>query len=446
MNSRNPVLNETMALSRFVLCSENNDQAEWLGNTLGKWGTLWQEGSEPEVLLTRVIALNPLLVLLDFSGHVPALEGEVSLRSENRMGAINRAIDLARALKIIAPNLPLVAIGTMAFPEGAIAAWRAGLSDFIDISAPSDEAREVVQRVLSNAPVSAPVPAPVPVQVKRGQLVTLLGARPGVGSSTLSAHLADLFQRRVQSRSGGKAVAAASRVALLDLGLPAGDGKLYLSTHGNFDFAEAVRNLRRLDETLVNTALARSAGGVTVISLPFNLSDMRTVSHHDALELLDRLRTYFDVLIADLGGFSNQEFVTNLAGASDHVWLVSDQSVGALVSLADTLTVLGEALPGDRKRQVIVSRYDERFGMGAMQIAERFGLPLLAILPERTRKLLSSANRGKLLHEVAPQDSYVKAIEGLVDQLIAPAADNAALPEKQGLGRWLPKFIQRQLT
>ncbi|MGZ9712882.1 pilus assembly protein CpaE [Glaciimonas sp. GNP009] len=436
MNARNPAANSVTELSRFVLCSENNEQAEWLGNTLGKWGALWQERSDLAVLLPRVIELNPLLVLLDFSGH-GAPEDPAFLRSENSVGAIARAVELAHALKLAAPNLPLVAIGTMAFPEGAIAAWRAGLSDFIDITAPSDEAREVVQRVLSTSAALIPVP------IKRGQLVTLLGARPGVGSSTLAVHLADIFQRRVQSRSGSKTGAVASRVALLDLGLPAGDGKLYLSTHGNFDFAEAVRNLRRLDETLVHTALARSPGGVTVISLPFNLSEMRTVSHHDALELLDRLRTYFDVLITDLGGFSNQEFITNLTGASDHVWLVTDQSVGALVSLADTLTILGEPLPGDNKRQLVVSRYDERFGMGAMQIAERFGLPLLAVLPERTRKLLSSANRGKLLHEVAPQDNYVKAIEGLVDELIDPLADAPQRP-RQGLGRWIPKMLQRK--
>ncbi|KAF3998824.1 AAA family ATPase [Glaciimonas immobilis] len=427
-------LNEITTLSRFVLCSENNQQAEWLGHALEKWGTLWQEHSDVATLLPRIIDRKPLLVLLDFSGFGSA-ERSVIPHSDECIAAIARAVELAHALKSAAPDLPLVAIGSMAFPEGAIAAWRAGLSDFVDISAPSEEAHEVIQRVLSKAIV------PSPVVLKRGQLVTLVGARPGVGASTLSAHLADLFQRRVQNRSGDKSAAISSRVALLDLGLPAGDGKLYLTTNGNFDFAEAVRNLRRLDETLVHTALSRSPGGVTVISLPFNLSEMRTVSHHDALALLDQLRTYFDVLIADLGGFSNQEFITNITGASDHVWLLTDQSVGALVSLADTVKVLGEVPAGERKRQLVVNRYDERFGMSAQQIAERFGLPLLAVLPERTRKLFASANLGKLLHEVAPQDGYVRTVEGLIDHLITP---HAAPPRRQGIKRWIMTLLQRK--
>ncbi|MFJ2989711.1 CpaE family protein [Collimonas sp. NPDC087041] len=434
MNARNKALNELTALSRFVFCSRNSTQAEWLGAALGKWGTLLQEKAEVAELLPRIVELNPLLVLLDFSG-VEHAHDSASVITADFLGTTAHAIELAQALAKKAPGLPLVAVGSMAFPEGAIAALRAGVSDFIDVSASEEEARDVVQRVLAKAAARAPAP------VKRGQLVTLLGVRPGIGTSTLAVHLADMIQQRGATVTGNKRLPADSRVALLDLGLPAGDGKLYLSASGNFDFAEAVRNLRRFDETLVHTALPRSPGGVTVISLPHSLSEMRTVSHHDALALLDRLRLYFDVLIADLGGFSNHEFIANLAGAADQVWLVTDQSVGALVSLAGTLQELNGRHPDDGKRHLLVNRYDDRFGMAATQIAERFKLPLLATLPERTLKLTSSANRGKLLHEVAPHDSYVQAIDGLIDGLLD---HDEAVPHKHGVGRWLPKIMLRK--
>lgn len=434
MNARNKALNELTALSRFVFCSRNSTQAEWLGAALGKWGTLLQEKAEVAELLPRIVELNPLLVLLDFSG-VEHAHDSASVITADFLGTTAHAIELAQALAKKAPGLPLVAVGSMAFPEGAIAALRAGVSDFIDVSASEEEARDVVQRVLAKAAARAPAP------VKRGQLVTLLGVRPGIGTSTLAVHLADMIQQRGATVTGNKRLPADSRVALLDLGLPAGDGKLYLSASGNFDFAEAVRNLRRFDETLVHTALPRSPGGVTVISLPHSLSEMRTVSHHDALALLDRLRLYFDVLIADLGGFSNHEFIANLAGAADQVWLVTDQSVGALVSLAGTLQELNGRHPDDGKRHLLVNRYDDRFGMAATQIAERFKLPLLATLPERTLKLTSSANRGKLLHEVAPHDSYVQAIDGLIDGLLD---HDEAAPHKHGVGRWLPKIMLRK--
>jgi len=432
MNARNKALNELTALSRFVFCSRNSTQAEWLGAALGKWGSLLQEKAGVAELVSRIIELNPLLVLLDFSG-VEHVTDQVGVLSIDSLGTTAHAVELARALSKTLPVLPLVAVGSMAFPEGTIAALRAGVSDFIDVSASEDEARDVVQRVLAKAARTA---APV----RRGQLVTLLGVRAGIGSSTLAVHLADMIQQR-NAGHGGKPTASDSRVALLDLGLPAGDGKLYLSASGNFDFAEAVRNLRRLDETLVHTALPRSPGGVTVISLPHSLNEMRTVSHHDALALLDRLRLYFDILIADLGGFTNHEFIANLTGAADQVWLVTDQSVGALVSLAGTLQELNGRHPDDGKRHLVVNRYDDRFGMAASQIAERFKLPLLATLPERTLKLTASANRGKLLHEVAPHDAYVRAVDGLIDGLLS---HEEPAPHKQGVGRWLPKILLRK--
>ena len=85
--------------------------------------------------------------------------------------------------------------------------------------------------------------------------VLLLGARPGVGASTLAVHLAHMAQDRLKQAHGARAmanggkgakVAAAesgaslplsSRVALMDLGWPVGDCQLYLNIGGEFDFS-----------------------------------------------------------------------------------------------------------------------------------------------------------------------------------------------------------------
>jgi pilus assembly protein CpaE len=62
-------------------------------------------------------------------------------------------------------------------------------------------------------------------------------------------------------------------------------------------------------------------------------------------------------------------------------------------------------------------------------------------LPERTLKLTSSANRGKLLHEVAPHDTYVKAVDGLIDGLLS---HDETAAHKHGVERWLPKILLRK--
>jgi pilus assembly protein CpaE len=321
-------------------------------------------------------------------------------------------------LKKKAPDWPLVAVGTIAYPEGAVAALRAGINHFIDISAPADEARESVRKLLARAP------APAAPAFAHGAVTALLGARAGVGATTLAVHLSDILRRR---KTAGQ---PECRVALLDLGFPTGDGQLYLNASGNFHFADIVRNLHRLDQTLIQTALTRSSNGVAVIPLPRAARDMSGLADADVLALLTQLRFYFDVVVMDLGGYPDAAFAARLAKAADRIWLLTDQSAGALVSLAALLAGLDKLGGNPGNRHLIVNRHDRHYGMSAPQIAERFGLPLAAAIPDRTLGLMGSANQGKLLHEVAGNDPYVRAVRVLADMLAhAPS-------EKRQAGAW----------
>jgi pilus assembly protein CpaE len=429
MNARTRELASLHDARRFLFFTSDDVSAQRLAATLRDDGVMVQEDAASERLSLRLAELNPQIVFLDFSVD------------EDRPGKLVQATELVRLLSRVAPGLPVVAVGHATRPEGAIAALRAGVRDFIDLANEGD-VREVVLRVLHAQGSTSSTAS------GRGQMIVLLGVRAGVGTSTLSAHLATIAQihmtqaglaadppRRRETDKVGNAV-------LLDLGWPVADGQLYLNVAGNFHFAEAVRNLRRFDETLVNTALTRSPSGVTVIPLPRDLAEMRTVSHSDSLALLDKLREHFGLLLADLGGFSNPEFVASLVRAADQTWLVTDQSVGALVSLADVLRDL-DGRDVDRSRlRLIVNRHDERYGMTAEQIATRFGIELQATLPDRTLALMSSTNQGKLLHEVSDRDPYVRVLHTLADSLSLGQAKSAS---NKWLSRWLPG-VQKHLV
>ena len=220
--------------------------------------------------------------------------------------------------------------------------------------------------------------------------------------------------------------------------MPAGDGQLYLNAAGTYSFIDTLRNRHRLDRTLIQTALTNSHNGIKVISLPRVMKEMAGISPDDVLSLLKQLRLYFDVLVLDLGGLADMELVECMANASDQVLFVTDQSAGALVSLSGMLKEFNKHGGDASRRQLIVNRYDIRYGMSAQQIAERFALPLAAALPECTLRLMSSANQGKLLHEVAKHDPYARAIQDMAEKLLNPHA------EKHGgkLSSWVPGFLK----
>lgn len=377
---------------RLVFCSSNKAHLAWVTSALDEWQVLSKELINLNDLALHMPDVFPRLIFLDFSGN-----GGNSI--SDHASDMRQFVQL---LKKTVPNVPLIAIGSMLSPEGTVAAMRAGINHFIDMSASVNEAQEVVRKLLAMKPAD---------EATLGSVITLLGARAGIGTTTLAVHLADTLQRYKPVPNKQR------RIGLLDLGFPIGDAQLYLNTSGNFNFSEVVRNRHRMDQTLIHTALASSKSGLKIVSLPRELSEMKDISNADVLALLARLRRYFDVLIVDLGANPDKDFVKNIVQASDKACFVTDQSAGSLISLAAMLNTM-EDQDGKTNRRLIVNRYDKQFGMSAEQIAERFGLPLAGVLPERTLKLMSCINQGKLLHELNHHDAYVTVIEDLVKKIL----------------------------
>ncbi|AZG17005.1 MULTISPECIES: response regulator [Cupriavidus] len=372
-------------MDAFLLNTPREDVRLWLEQALDGAGTLVTEEGAQEAFVEQISELRPGLVFLDFS----ASQAQASAR-------------LAEQVARLFPQLPLVAVGHAGDSDAMLAALRAGVRDFIDLRGAPSQATHAVRRLMvPRAQVRAVTPAH-----RHGRIVALLGARAGVGVTSVAVNLAAAVRQR-----------ASAEVLLLDLGLPARDGALHMNIAPEFHFVEAVRNLRRFDQVFVDTALARHANGVSVLPLPATLSELRDVSFSEALALLDRLRAFFDLQVIDLGGFSNAEFMSQIVKAADAVVMVAEQSVGAIVSAAELLHELKKREIERPDLHLLVSRFDDALGVDAAQMAERIGVASVDTLPERRAALVQAANRGVVLADDAPADPYVRALGALMDRL-----------------------------
>ncbi|MCA8093573.1 fimbrial protein [Burkholderia anthina] len=394
MNARTQSLCEPAVTDYFVCASPKEAHVRWLADALVSAGAVEAASLEPGVLAQRITGVNPALVFIDFSEG-----GE----------AASVAAAMVRAAH---PGLPIVALGSLAQPESTLAALRAGVRDFIDVSASTEEALRTTRGLLAH--VGEPAS-------RHGKVVALLGARAGMGVSTLAANLAVWLQKHAIG-PGATAVSdggapAGRQTALIDLGLPAGDSALFLNTRCEFHFVDAVQNLRRIDRTFVNTALTRHSSGVALTTLPPDLAGLRDVSYASCIGLLTRLRAFFDQQVVDLGGFSNREFVTQITASVDEAWLVCDQGVASIVSAADLLTGLRDAGVDTDRVKLVVNQYDSALNLIPGQIAERLGLSLVGTLPARRVAIGHAANQGRLIVDMAERDPYVRALESLATRL-----------------------------
>jgi pilus assembly protein CpaE len=353
----------------------------------------------------------------------------------------DEAAQLAASLHVSHPHLPCIAVGRTKYPQCMLAALRAGVQDFLDVDGPTQAAQQTVRDLIKRVPPSVSGAPSAP-------LTAILSARAGLGSSLLASHLSWYLQKRLHGVIQDKEVSASDISnetldgLLIDLGSPSGDCALYMGTLGDFDFLEAVSNLRRFDRRLASTGLPRHDSGLRMLSLPRQPSRLREVSYADVDALLLRLRQYFRHIVADLGAVVPTHLAMRVALRASQIWVICDQSVASVVSTTELLRQLEEQKIERDRLQLIVSRHDSQLELDAQQIAKQLQLPLLATIPERRRELAQAVNQGQLLPSRLQREPYVQAVDKLTNMLISNhhlTVAGAQAPAARGLTRFFPR-------
>jgi len=407
-------LNPSTSELQLLLYSPDNRHMARLGAALsGQANLRWVDARETSARQLLDGAPANAIVLLDYCG-----------------GNAAYSTDIARQLATQQASVAVVGIGTSG-PEQAnhlLAAMRAGVRDFIDIENNTLQMLEVFERA-SVASVPTRTAAAAVEAAPSGRLIVLLGVRPGVGTSTLAAHLGVSLAEHCQV--DGDSGLPQTGLLLLDLGQPSADAALYLGTESQFSYEEALRNVERLDRTFAGTAFAHHGSGLALLGS----ASGSLMKKHEPSALLERLRSVFALTLCDCGGLPMQLVPTALLHNASEVWLVTDQAIGSLVSLDQTMRELEHRGLRNDRLQLIVNHYDPNGGLADVQIAQRFNLPLLATLPDRARVLRSSAGLGQLLTASAPRDPYLKAFAPMLQRLDRRRPDAAPTAPASALAR-----------
>jgi pilus assembly protein CpaE len=392
-----------MVEKRFIVVTDNETRFNELSDALKSIGTsVWLHWNT-DLLAQLVGSLGTDIVFIDYIGD-----------------NAEKAAELTRSLLSVYPRLWVVGFSHRADSPLILEAMRSGARDFIELQSPMDSVR-TVKTILEQSPA-------LPAQ-SAGRMVTVLGARPGIGTTTAAMHLALLLKQEYL---------ADQPVLLLDFGYPSGDAGLYLDTKVAFNFCDAVRSLRRFDQALLNTAFAHHKSGLAIMSLPQNLAELRDITPTDAMTMLSLLKAYFKVVVVDLGGFAGLDLLMYALGISDHVELVCEQSLPSVYSARQLLVNLRERGFDTDRIGLLIGKQDSRIDLGPAQIAQNLQLRLDGNLPQRTDKMIACANIGKPLLEVAPRDPYLDVLRVIAADLCRETGHAAPKGPPQGgsiLGR-----------
>ena len=427
--------------ARVVLVTQSTAHAFWLAGALGNDAEVIPVAHDLALLQSTISTPGMGVVVVDFSS--PMTDAAVSLVSE---------------LRSTCPGVVIMGAGTAAEPTSMRAALRCGVAEFIDWEATEGEASIVIKQQLQ-ARAQLPVAAALALEPEtQGFALPLLGARVGMGVTTLATHLAVMLQEMqahdVRGETRRKQVARpfgasqlpqdeAAHAALLDLGVPAREGLLYLSVAGDFSFVDAVQNMRRLDSTLIDSAFTKHSTGTATLAWPSDLGQLREVSPSAAASVVSTLKGLLKAQVIDLGGMMQADFLAPVLRESGQGWVVCDQSLGGIVSTAQMLKEL-DAKGVDRSTlKLVLNRFNAQAGLPAKEVAQRLGLDLLHVVPDRATVLLNAASCGQLLSLTLRGDPYVTGIRSMARTLLgdAMAGDKAMAPPASSiLGQWAKRL------
>lgn len=413
------------AVRRVLVASTDATDAQWLQMRIG------------QALHIEHCAVNVEAVLAQTANPISAIVVVFDARSD--LGLPTQLVQWLRKFK---PEITVLGMGYANSAQAPLAALRAGVKDFLDISAADvEDIRKPVWDACMRGGVERS-------ETASGKVLALVGARAGMGVTTLAAHLSAALaalQDTASAAQGYESVAQDLGVGLLDLGFPLRDGQMLLGLNGRFHMVDAVQGVNRLDKAMLEAALARHSSGTSVLSWPSQSHLLREVSPLSTSSIIKRMRSFFAWQVVDVGGFPSQDIVQEVMQAADEVWMVCDQSVGGIVSLSELVKNLRTNNGMQRMDGLVVNRTYKTQGLPPVDIAKRLNLPMLYALPHREEALLKSSSSGLLLSESAPSDPYVQEIKKMAQDLVSKSSDTelsagAAQVSQSAKSwmRWLP--------
>ena len=388
----------------FLALTRNNTDLEWLQGALAPMGQVVGAGTG---------SLDELLALVDVTFAGLVFVGLDREKVVSQCALIEGALEAK-------PMLAIVALGDGMDNQLVLNAMRAGARDFVAYGSRSSEVAGLVRRLNKRLPAVTP-------NAQLGGLTVMYSAQCNADGALLSSHLGLVVQKSDQ------------QTLLLDLGLPRGDSLTLLGLESSFYFGDALRHLRRLDSTLIDSAFTAAPGGLRILAYSDSDEPLEHTSAAELYMLLSALRQHFQHIVVNLTGQPDSEALRTFVSHCDKLLWYTDQNI---LDCRRNLAILNLWRAKGMKLEharLLLDRYLRGVAPDADALAKTFGLEVLVSLPPADELRMNAKNQATTLFELGPREALSQGLKTLGERL-AKRSQGLAKPPAHWLTRlWGPK-------
>jgi pilus assembly protein CpaE len=282
----------------------------------------------------------------------------------------------ATQLRRLNPGIKLIACSAATPPQPSLLleAMRSGIQDFLAKPVQGEALNKILLAYAEDLHVND-----FPSQDK---LIVLMGAKGGVGTTTVSVNLG------VQLSTY-----ANKRVVLLDFARPLGNAHLLLDLRPRFNVRDAVDNLDRLDSHFLAGLLTKHKTKLELLGGVTQPEEWQSIDVRNLDRAVNVAQNSFDVVLLDIGSQLSAEWSTLLRKAR-MILLVSEANVPSLWTLERRLLALKGLGVDPERARIIINRWHKGDDEVLRSIQKNLSRPIFVSLPNDFRKASQAVNLG----------------------------------------------------
>lgn len=259
-----------------------------------------------------------------------------------------------------------------------------------------------------------------------GKSISVVGAKGGVGSSTIAHNLA-------------WSLAENARVAtsLVDLDLSFGTTSLDFNHETQQTIADALLAPERADDAVISRLLAKATDRLSLFTAPASVNQLMDIDADAYSTVIEGVRRLMPFVVLDLPhGWS--QWIYNTLVASDEVIVVCQPDLASLRNGKNMIDQLKSQRPNDNPPRLILNMagVPKRPEIPVKDFASAIGVEPEVILPFDPQLFGTASNKGQMISETEPQSKSALAIDHLAASL---SGRETTQPQKSLLKKLLGK-------
>jgi pilus assembly protein CpaE len=261
-----------------------------------------------------------------------------------------------------------------------------------------------------------------------GRSIAFVGAKGGVGSSTIAHNTA-----------WAMSTLFGSEVVVADLDLPFGTANINFDQDPAQGIAEAVFSPERIDEVYLDRLLAQCAEHLSLLAAPSTLDRIYDFDPDAFAQIIETAQRSAPLLVLDIPHVWNG-WTRNTLEQADEIVITATPELANLRNTKNLVDMLKKLRPNDAGPKLVINQIGipKRPEITAADFAEPLGIQPSAIITFDPQLFGNASNNGRMLGEMNAQHPAVLTINELAHVLTGRSEQK--VKKKPGLGGLLDRL------